>query len=253
MLETIKTLWHNGYQTIDKIKEAKLPDRFRGLPEILKEDNSNDIIEVANLCPTKAISLNPLTLDMGKCTFCGLCQQMQPAVFHFTQNYIMATNNEEGLKIRFGQKPTGINANKIRKEIHQIFGRSLKLRQISAAGDNACEAELNASTNINFDIQRFGIDFVASPRHADGVLITGPISENMAYATEQTYLAVPNPKMIILCGTAAISGGLFNGSPAVNRKFLDKYPIDLYIPGNPPHPLTIVNALLDFIKTKPIK
>ena len=107
--------------------------------------------------------------------------------------------------------------------------------------------ELNASGNVNFDIGRFGIDFVASPRHADGILITGPISENMAEPLQICYDATPDPKIIILCGTDAISGGIFEGSKAINRSFLDKYKIDLYIPGNPPHPLTIINGILRLI------
>ena len=250
IINTLKALMHNGHQAIDKIRNARLPDRFRGLPEILKEDQGPEVKEVASLCPTGAITLNPLTLDLGLCTFCGLCREMKPEVFHFSNNYLMATNSEEGLKIRHGKAFTGIVPEMVREEVHRLFGRSLRLRQISAAGDNACEAELNASGNINFDLPRYGIDFVASPRHADGVLITGPISENMAFATEETYRAVPDPKIVILCGTAAISGGLFRGSPAVNRNFLGKYPVDLYIPGNPPHPLTIVNALYDLIRTK---
>ena len=126
----------------------------------------------------------------------------------------------------------------------------MKLRQVSAAGDNSAELELNAAGNVNFDIGRFGIEFVASPRHADGIVITGPISENMAAPLQICYDAIPDPKIIILCGVDAISGGIFSDSPALNRKFLDKYKIDLYIPGNPPHPLTFINGVLDLIKKK---
>ena len=135
-----------------------------------------------------------------------------------------------------------------RKEIHQIFSRSLKLRQVSAGGCNGCEMELNACSNVNFDMGRFGIDFVASPRHADGLVITGPITSNMAYALEDCYKSTPNPKILILCGACAISGGIFQNSEAINREFLEKYPIDLYIPGCPVHPLTFINGVLSFIK-----
>jgi Ni,Fe-hydrogenase III small subunit len=124
----------------------------------------------------------------------------------------------------------------------------LKLRQVSAAGDNSAELELNAAGNVNFDIGRFGIEFVASPRHADGIVITGPISENMSEPLQICYDAVPDPKIIILCGVDAVSGGIFIDSPALNRTFLNKYKIDLYVPGNPPHPLTFINGILELIK-----
>src|SRR5512147_2107350 len=129
-----------------------------------------------------------------------------------------------------------LDADKIRKEIHRLFKGSLKLRQVSAAGDNSCEWELNASNNVQFDVSRFGIEFVASPRHADGIVITGPISENMAEPLQICYDATPDPKIIILAGTDAISGGIFADSQALDRSFLNRYPIDLYVPGNPVHP-----------------
>jgi Ni,Fe-hydrogenase III small subunit len=103
---------------------------------------------------------------------------------------------------------------------------------------------------VNFDMGRYGIEFVASPRHADGIVITGPISENMAEATQICYDATPDPKLIILVGTDAISGGIFEGSPAVNRSFLDKYKIDLFVPGNPAHPLTFINGILSLLGKK---
>jgi len=126
----------------------------------------------------------------------------------------------------------------------------LKLRQVSAGGDNSCELELNACGNVNFDMGRFGIEFVASPRHADGIVITGPITENMAVPLQICYDAVPDPKIIILAGTDAISGGIFSDSPALNRTFLSKYKIDLYVPGNPIHPLTFINGVMDLIKKR---
>jgi len=134
-----------------------------------------------------------------------------------------------------------------RKDIKKLFGRSLKLRSVSAGGCNGCEMELNACSNVNFDMGRFGIDVVASPRHADGIIITGPITENMVYALNDSYLAVPHPKIIIVVGSCAISGGKFAGSPAINREFLKNHKIDLYIPGCPVHPLTVINGILNFI------
>jgi Ni,Fe-hydrogenase III small subunit len=122
------------------------------------------------------------------------------------------------------------------------------LRQVSAGGDNSNELELNACGNVNFDMGRYGIEFVASPRHADGVVITGPITENMAEPLQICYDAIPHPKIIVLAGTDAISGGLFEESPAVNRGFLARYPVDLYVPGNPIHPLTFINGILALMR-----
>ena len=131
-----------------------------------------------------------------------------------------------------------------------MFRRSLKLRQVSAGGDNSCEMELGATGNVNFDMGRYGIEFVASPRHADGIVITGPVSENMSRALEICYEATPAPRLIILVGTDAISGGLFAGSPAIKRNFIENHHIDLYIPGNPAHPLTFINGLMDLLGKK---
>ena len=110
--------------------------------------------------------------------------------------------------------------------------------------------ELNACSNVNFDMGRYGIEFVPSPRHADGLVITGPITESMAEPLQICYDAIPSPKIIILAGTDAISGGIFADSPALNRSFLEKHTIDLYVPGNPIHPLTFINGILELIKKR---
>lgn len=104
--------------------------------------------------------------------------------------------------------------------------------------------DINSANNVQFDMSRFGIEFVASPRHADGLVITGPITSNMAEPLQICYNATPDPKMVVLCGTDAISGGIFEGSPALDRRFLDSHKVDLYIAGNPAHPLTVINGLL---------
>ena len=130
------------------------------------------------------------------------------------------------------------------QELRRLLGRSLRLRQISAGGCNGCEVEVNALTNIVFDASRFGIDFVASPRHADGVLITGPITENMREATLSTYEAVAEPKLVIAAGACAISGGLFHGYAEACDGIEGLLPVDLYVPGCPPHPVTILDGLL---------
>ena len=135
----------------------------------------------------------------------------------------------------------------IRRRIDARFAGRLAIRQVDAGSCNGCELEIHALDNPYYDLERFGIHFVASPRHADGVVITGPVSENMAGALEITYDAVPSPRVIILVGTDAISGGLFAGSPALKRDFIENHHIDLYVPGNPAHPLTFINGVMDLL------
>lgn len=247
--EDIQILARLGKQFIPDVTKPQVPGPFKGRPEISCEKIDEDALEA--LCPTGAIRKAPVSIDMGQCVMCGECAFAFPQKIKFTTDYKIATNVRERLIIQEGNTNViTIDENKVRTEIRSLFGRSLKLREISAAGANADEAELNACGNPNFDMGRFGIEFLASPRHCDGVVITGPISSNMAEALQVCYDAVPHPKIIILVGTDAISGGIFSGSGALNRSFLDKYPVDLYVPGNPPHPLTFVNGVLELIRSR---
>lgn len=249
MIRNSKILIHQGKQFIPDVTRVEVPGIFRGRPVISKIEVDEKALK--ELCPVEAISLNPVRIDLGKCVFCGECALCFPEKIKFTKDYKLSSNDREALIIKEGdENPISFNPGKIRKEIKSIFKNSLKLRQVSAGGDNSCELELNAAGNVNFDMGRFGIEFVASPRHADGIVITGPISSNMALPLQLTFDAVPNPKIIVLAGTDAISGGIFEKSPAINRSFLDKYNIDLYIPGNPVHPLTFINGILNFIRNK---
>ncbi len=249
MLDNLKILIHQGKQYIPDVTKATVPGIFRGRPVITTEKiNEEELIE---LCPVNAIAGNPVRIDLGKCSFCAECAFAFPNKIKFTTDYKIATNDREKLIVSEGEdQPIELNPELVRKEIYKYFSNSLKLRQVSAGGDNSCELELNACGNVNFDMGRFGIEFVASPRHADGVVITGTITENMARPLQICYDAIPDPKIIILAGTDAISGGIFAESPALNRSFLDNYKVDLYIPGNPVHPLTFINGVLDLIRRR---
>jgi Ni,Fe-hydrogenase III small subunit len=249
MLNTLKILYHQGKQYIPDLTKAKVPGIFRGRPEITTE--KVDEHALAAVCPTDAILPNPVRIDLGKCTFCGECSRLFPGKVHFTTDYKLSVNVREELIVHEGSAVAlTLNPDFIRKEIRRNFRGSLKLRQVSAGGDNSCELELNAAGNVNFDMGRFGIEFVASPRHADGIVITGPISANMADPLQKTYDAVPSPKIIILAGTDAISGGIFAESRALDRRFISENRIDLYIPGNPIHPLTFINGIIDLLGIK---
>lgn len=240
MFDTLKSRIFQGKQYIKDIQNAEMREQFRGFPKF----NGNNCDPT--ICPTGALITNPLSIDMGKCTFCGACHGNS---VEFTNGYKLSSTDRNKLIItpETTYEEYIKTAIEVKEEIVKTFGHSLKLRQVSAGGCNGCEMELNACSNVNFDMGRFGIDFVASPRHADGIVITGPITENMAYALEDCYKSVPAPKIVILCGACAISGGIFQDSQTLNREFIEKYPIDLYIPGCPVHPLTFINGVLAYI------
>jgi Ni,Fe-hydrogenase III small subunit len=246
MLKTLQILYHQGKQYIPDLRKAKVPGIFRGRPEI--SNDKVDIQTLSDICPTYAILTGPVRIDLGRCTFCGECSRLFPGKIKFTTDYKLAVNEREKLIIEEGAvNQLTLNSDLIRKEIRKLFSGSLKLRQVSAAGDNSCELELNACGNVNFDMGRYGIEFVASPRHADGLVITGPVSKNMSEPLQITYDATPSPKIIILAGTDAISGGIFEESRALERKFIEENHIDLYVPGNPIHPLTFINGVMDLL------
>ncbi len=246
MFDSIKVRIKQGKQYIPDVKRAEVNPKFRGFP-LLNNKTCTRCDDCTCVCPTGAITAHPLKIDLGKCTFCGDCQRAcKSQSIEFTNFHKMAASRRETLIVDHNtdRHLYTLDAVKANHEIKRLFGRSLKLRSVSAGGCNGCELELNACSNVNFDMTRFGIEMVASPRHADGIVITGPVSENMAYALEDTLLAVPNPRLVIAMGTCAISGGVFQDSAAVNRNFFDKYKVDLYIPGCPVHPLTFINGVL---------
>jgi Ni,Fe-hydrogenase III small subunit/Pyruvate/2-oxoacid:ferredoxin oxidoreductase delta subunit len=246
MNDAIKIRILQGDPVIHDVRNASLPKLFRGLPTIEDKPCAESCKKCAEICPTNAIKLNPVSIDLGLCVFCPLCEEACPEkIIHFTNKYNLAVEDRKKLIITKHTKT--ISSERASEKIRKYFGKSLKLRQVSAGGCNGCELELNALSNVNFDMGRYGIEFVASPRHADGIVITGPITQNMEKALEICYEAVPNPKIIILFGACAISGGIFQNSPELQRKFLEENKIDLFIPGCPPHPLTFINGLLDWL------
>ncbi|MCG2711568.1 MAG: NADH-quinone oxidoreductase subunit NuoB [Candidatus Omnitrophica bacterium] len=248
MIKTLYARLKQGYRTMPfPVKNDVLPERFLGRPCILPEASKEDCRKCEAVCPTGAVTgcADDFSLDMGKCLFCGECQKVSRGkAVSFTREYCLATRERQDLIILNKLKR---HEGEIKKRIKHIFGRSLKLRQVSAGGCNACEADINVLNTLSFDLGRFGIQFVASPRHADGIVVTGPVTKNMQIALEKTYKAIPAPKLVIAAGACAISGGPYIYLPDVNNGIDSLIPVDLYIPGCPPHPLTILDGLLRII------
>ena len=257
-MREINILRRHGKQFVPDLRNAVLPEIFRGRPLIDGNILYAEAKMVNDLCPAGAIDITSgepgaapvnCTIALGKCVFCRECEFALPDKIKFTNDFKIATNVRGRLIVASGaDRAISLDPEKVRKEVRSFFKHALKLRQVSAGGDNSAEMELNAAGNVNFDMGRYGIEFVASPRHADGIVITGPITQNMAEALQICYDAVPSPKIIVIAGTDAISGGIFSASKALDRKFLDNHHVDLYVPGNPPHPLTFINGILDLIK-----
>jgi len=248
MFRILLTRLKQKYRTSSFPKtETVLPKHFRGLPRI--DSSCSLTTEDLAVCPTKALMMESgqAKIDLGRCIFCKKCEHASKGQIHFSNDYRLAVRkrgdlllSQDGLRL----------AEALSQKMNRLFGRSLRLRQVSAGGCNGCEADCQVLSTLVFDISRFGIQFVASPRHADGLLVTGPVTRNMKLALEKTYAAVAEPKIVIATGACAISGGPYIDLPDQLNGVDQVLPVDLYIPGCPPHPYTILDGLLRLLNRR---
>lgn len=254
MFQSIAVRQAQGTQYIPDLRAAQ-PGGFRGKPVIADvpcaSTDSGACQACAGVCPSLAVTLqasstDPVAIDLGRCVLCGDCAPVCPAgKISFTNDVKLCARTREALTVTAARPniaPIAVSA-----ALKKRFGRSLKLRSVSAGGCNGCEMEINAWGNVNFDLGRYGIDIVASPRHADGLVLSGPITRNMMAALQMCWDAMPAPKLVIAVGACAISGGVFAQSDALAREFLDNFAPTLYVPGCPAHPLTFISGIMDLL------
>ena len=245
MLKSFVVRASQGSQTIPDPRQAR-PAGWRGKPLIGSDACAAGCSACQAVCPAAAIELAPVRIDLGRCMQCGDCEPACPqGLLHFDNDVRLASTSRAGLVLS-ATRPS-LDPVAVSSALRAHFGRSMKLRSVSAGGCNGCELEVNALTNVNFDIGRFGIDVVASPRHADALVLTGPVTRNMADALQLCWDAMPEPKLVIAVGACAISGSPFDGAGTLDRSFLQRCPPSLYIPGCPAHPLSIVSGILDLL------
>ncbi|MFA5205812.1 MAG: 4Fe-4S dicluster domain-containing protein [Lentisphaeria bacterium] len=250
MMNVIAARWRQGHRTAAYPKTPPtLPERFLGRPELAPGLCAGSCRAALAACPAGALQGGdgggdraPVALDLGRCLFCGACAAACPDAVRFTREHSLAARQRDDLLVHPGAP--AVKAAALDAKARRLFGRSLKLRQVSAGGCNACESDTNVLGTLTYDLGRFGIQFVASPRHADGLLVTGPVTENMRAALLETWQAVPEPKLLIAVGACALAGGPFHGQPEVHNGVAGLLPVDLFVPGCPPHPYTILDGLL---------
>lgn len=245
MFKALRARFFQKYRTnVFPDAPPKLPEHFRGRPVFDCMEAEPELWQKsAEICPVDAVDANKKAIDLGKCIFCGKCAAVNPAI-SFSREYRMGCMKRENL-IADGSEY--VLDEQLDAGIKALYGKSLHIRQVSAGGCAACELDFNVLGTLAWDMGRFGIKVVASPRHADALLVTGPVTDNMRLALQKSYDAMGDPKLVIACGACAISGGIYQSSEKASAGVTDILPVDLYVPGCPPHPATLLEALVRFI------
>jgi Ni,Fe-hydrogenase III small subunit/ferredoxin len=264
MFKILESTFKAGIVTTKYPKDgAQIPERGRGRPAF-DFANWRDARPAADACPADAIAVSDargfrsVAVDYGRCTFCGECAAASPEGVRMTSEFELAAADRGDLVVEaeYMLAPDGAHRRLVRDvsaekagrqlavEIHRLLGRSLAIREVDAGSCNGCELEINALNNSVYDIERFGIHFVASPRHADMLLVTGPVTRNMEMALRKTYAATPDPKLVVAVGACGISGGMFGTNYATRGGVDQVLPVDVYIPGCPPRPEALLYGIL---------
>jgi Ni,Fe-hydrogenase III small subunit len=235
-------------------RPAKIPERLRGAPRV-RPGSPMDTLPQPSLCPSGAISASGgrHAIDHGRCVFCGRCADGLPGdPVDLGREIELASRSRENLVVEVESGPGEIafpvvpapRTVEVADRIRKTLGRSLHLRHLDAGSCNGCDWELTALLNPVHDVRRLGIDFVASPRHADGVVVTGPVTRNLEQAVRRTWEAVPEPRIAIAVGACATSGGIAGRSYASAGGAGEVLPIDVFVPGCPPRPEAIAFGIL---------
>ncbi|HEX2947606.1 MAG TPA: NADH-quinone oxidoreductase subunit NuoB [Clostridia bacterium] len=256
MFKTLEKIIKYPRLTQEYPKKAPDATLFVGRPEISSEKCSG-CGECAVRCPSGAIEggtgTGKAAISYDRCVFCALCEEICPkGAVRMTHDFELARKDRKLLKStaftvsednmpELGKEEL---ENRLEKRISKLFGRSLHIREVDAGSCNGCDYEINALNNPFNDIERLGIHFVASPRHADMLLVTGPVSRNMEEALIKTYNAAPDPKLVVAAGACACSGGIFRDCYAVGGGIDTVIPVDVYVPGCPPRPQAILYGIL---------
>jgi len=254
MKKSRKEIVGNGIETIKDFANSFTSKNYRGSVTFKVSPTNDQRRILEDSCPTKALfpikENDAMGLDNGKCIMCGHCSEVESKIIEIHSKPAIPTRNRNQLidysspQIFSTEKPYEQIGNELKEKIQQMFGRSLAIRQVDAGSCNGCEIEIAALNNPIYDIERFGIHFVASPRHADVLLVTGPASRNMEVALLRTYEATPDPKIVIAVGACACSGGIFGDTYATTGGIDKVVPVDVYIPGCPPRPQVLLQGLL---------
>ena len=250
---------------------AEISSQTRGRPEI-DFARWKDARPAVASCPTGALACvdqkdtRTATFDLARCTFCGLCAEADGAI-QMTNTCELAARRRDDLIITakyelssdgthqkflgpqpsaLGPRPAALNTLgvQLKARIEKVLGRSLHIREVDAGSCNGCEIEIGGLNSPIYDVERFGIHFVASPRHADMLLVTGPVSRNMELALRKTYDATPEPRLVVAVGACGCSGGIFGQNYATLGGVDKVLPVDVYIPGCPPNPHALLHGIL---------